>query len=197
MVSKGVRDQATMAVNNVLASLLPGAAAVTMQSKKQGKVSKAQLIDRNLKKRLELHERDVQAIKRKQKKVRKAEMKKKRVEEEELEQIAKKRILAKHREEGTLTQREQDYLKALARKNTRNLKAWDLDEETEADFLEVQNHILKTSGRTQRKSTKRRQRVKQFKEEIKEKSIADHRYPGLTPGLAPVGLSDEEESDEE
>ncbi|KAL3234429.1 Regulator of rDNA transcription protein 14 [Nakaseomyces bracarensis] len=199
MVSKNIRDQATVAVNNVLATLLPGAAAVSVSkhSKKNGKVSKAHLIDSNLKKRLELHERDVQGIKRKEKKLRKAELKKRRVLEEEREQIAKKNILAKHKKEGNLSKREKEYLQALAKRNTKNLKAWDLDEETEADFIEVQNHILETSGRTHKKSNKRRQRVKEFKEELSTKSFTDHRYPGLTPGLAPVGLSDEEESSDE
>lgn len=58
--------QATLAVNSVLASLLPGAAAITGSNKKVSKprVAKAQLIDMNLKKRLELQEKDVYLEKR-------------------------------------------------------------------------------------------------------------------------------------
>ncbi|UCS20710.1 uncharacterized protein HLK63_G08481 [Nakaseomyces glabratus] len=201
MVSKNSKMQATLAVNSVLASLLPGAAAITGSNKKVSKprVAKAQLIDMNLKKRLELQEKNVYLEKRKEKRARKSTLRKRREEEFEMEQKAKLQILNKHREQGTLTQKEKAYLDELAKRNTKKLKSWDLEDDVKEDFLEIQAQILNdTKESSKRRSSKKKNKNKGFKQTLSSSSkVQDHRYPGLTPGLAPVGLSDEEESSDD
>ncbi|CAI6452271.1 BPK_HP2_G0024520.mRNA.1.CDS.1 [Saccharomyces cerevisiae] len=104
------------------------------------------------------------------------------------------RPLKKHQQEGTLTDHERKYLNKLIKRNSQNLRSWDLEEEVRDELEDIQQSILKDTVSTANtdRSKRRRFKRKQFKEDIKESDfVKDHRYPGLTPGLAPVGLSDE------
>ncbi|CCC71182.1 hypothetical protein NCAS_0G02950 [Naumovozyma castellii] len=205
--SKTSQLQATSAVNSLLSNILPGSSKIKVRnedqltSRKKQKKSKAQLIDQNLKKRVELQERDVFKIKKKEKKQQKNKIKSRKVEHQQLDQLAKLEVLKKHKKEGTLTPREQEYLNKVIKLNTASAKSWELDDEEKEELKEIQKFILDktTSSRDLKRKSKRRNKVKQFKEDIKQSTnnVSDHRYPGLTPGLAPVGLSDEEESSEE
>lgn len=203
--SKSTEFQATIAVNSLLSSLLPGAQKISTNGKSKRrnnqKGSTAQLIDRNLKKMVALNELDVSKIRKKERKLRKQENRLKRIDNDKLEQTAKLQLLIKHRAEGTLTASEETYLKRLLKKNESNAKLWDLDDDDKDELKDLQKYILDKatgSGKVARGS-KRRRKIKEFKEDIKDSRTAlmDRRYPGLTPGLAPVGLSDEESSDDE
>ncbi|CCF60159.1 hypothetical protein KAFR_0J00910 [Kazachstania africana CBS 2517] len=192
---------ATNAVNSLLSSLLPGARKINAKGKVRAhKGSKAQLIDYNLKKRVEIQERNLMKIKKNEKKIQKRKIQSKKNELKTLAQSAKLQNLEKHKLNGTLTKKEKKYLNALIEQNTSIAKSWELDQDNKDDLLEVQNFILKNSSshKNRVRSNKRRSKLKEFKTELKDSSvISDHRYAGLTPGLAPVGLSDEEESSSE
>ncbi|CAI4064421.1 hypothetical protein SKDZ_09G0440 [Saccharomyces kudriavzevii ZP591] len=201
-LSQASKFQATSAINGLLSSLLPGVPKIRANSVKAGvnNGSKAQLIDRNLKKRVELQNRDVHKIKKRSKLAKKRLVKKHKCDKERLEQLAKYQVLKKHQEEGTLTEHEKKYLNKLIRRNSQNLRSWDLREEVRDELNDIQQYILKQTVSTTNaeRSQRRRSKRKQFKEDIAQSdSVKDHRYPGLTPGLAPVGASDEEESSEE
>ncbi|EJS43354.1 YIL127C [Saccharomyces arboricola H-6] len=193
--------QATSAVNGLLSSLLPGIPKIRENNGKARvkNGSKAQLIDRNLKKRVELQNRDVHKIKKRAKLAKKKQVKKHKCDKEQLEQVAKYQVLKRHQEEGTLTEHERKYLNKLIRRNSQNLRTWDLEEEVRDELDDVQQYILNQTIPTAKtdRSQRRRSKRKQFKEDTSNDSTRDHRYPGLTPGLAPVGLSDEEDSSEE
>lgn len=194
--------QATSVVNGLLSNLLPGVPKIRANNGKASvnNGSKAQLIDRNLKKRVQLQNRDVHTIKRKCKLAKKRRVKKHKYDKEQLEQLAKYQVLKKHQQEGTLTEHERKYLNKLIKRNSQNLRSWDLEEEVRDELDDIQQYILKQTVSTANadRSKRRRFKRKQFKEDIKGiDSVKDHRYPGLTPGLAPVGLSDEEDSSEE
>lgn len=203
--SKSPQLQATNAVNSLLGNLLPGATKISTMSNKRrlksSKGSKAQLIDINLRKRVEIQEKDVSRIKKKEKKLRKQVLKTRKKANDQLEQSAKLQILESHKQNGVLTIKEKKFLNNVMRRNVSNAKSWDLDVDDKEDLQEVQEYILDNTlaSKNAARSQKRRKRTKQFKEEIrgKQPSGSDHRYPGLTPGLAPVGLSDEEESSDE
>ncbi|CCE63620.1 hypothetical protein TPHA_0F01350 [Tetrapisispora phaffii CBS 4417] len=198
-------EQATKSVNDLLSSLLPGATKLKINSNnirsESTKGSKAKLIDRNLKKNIEIKERDVYKIKKKKKLIEQKEFKINKVKELKLEQNAKLSILKKHKSEGTLTKKEKKYLRAVSDQNINKAKSWDFDEDEKEELQNVQNEIMNfmKSNNNYDKHKRRRSKKKQFKEEIsaKKQLNVDHRYPGLTPGLAPVGLSDEEDSSEE
>lgn len=206
--SKSPQLQATNAVNSLLNNLLPGATKISSNSNRRrlkgsegSKGSKAQLIDINLRKRVEIQEKDVSRIKKKEKKLRKQVVKTKRKANDQLEQLAKLQILKNHKQDGELTIKEQKFLNNVMRRNVSNAISWDLDVDDKEDLRDLQEYILDNTvaSKNAARSQKRRKRTKQFKEEIggKPTSGMEHRYPGLTPGLAPVGLSDEEESSDE
>lgn len=195
--------QANHAVNSLLAKILPGSPKVKVnrKSKKNNlKGSKAQLIDANLKQRVLLKQKDTLKIKKKQKRVAKAKVKDRRLALEQSERNVKLQILESHRQRDMLTTKEKQYLDRLIKHNVTKVKSLDIDEEQKQELHELQEFILSNDNKKKLHSKKRRSKVKQFKEEIKpssKKTVVDHRYPGLTPGLAPVGLSDEEESSNE
>lgn len=196
---------ATQAVNVVLSKVLPGMKKIqpgkdSKKNKSNGKGSKAQLIDHNLKKRVELQQVDSYKIKKKEKIQNKNKLKHRQLQLQKLEKEAKLQVLKNHKENNTLTEREEAYLEKLAKRTTKNASSWDLEDDDKEESLELQEYILKSmaSNKNHVRSKKRRNKGKQFKEEIKNSNnVSDHRYPGLTPGLAPVGLSDEEESSDE
>ncbi|CAI4958945.1 BEM_HP_G0071720.mRNA.1.CDS.1 [Saccharomyces cerevisiae] len=201
-LSQTSKYQATSVVNGLLSNLLPGVPKIRANNGKTSvnNGSKAQLIDRNLKKRVQLQNRDVHKIKKKCKLVKKKQVKKHKLDKEQLEQLAKHQVLKKHQHEGTLTDHERKYLNKLIKRNSQNLRSWDLEGEVRDELEDIQQSILMDTVSTANtdRSKRRRFKRKQFKEDIKESDfVKDHRYPGLTPGLAPVGLSDEEDSSEE
>lgn len=201
-LSQTSKYQATSVANGLLSNLLPGVPKIRANNGKTSvnNGSKAQLIDRNLKKRVQLQNRDVHKIKKKCKLVKKKQVKKHKLDKEQLEQLAKHQVLKKHQQEGTLTDHERKYLNKLIKRNSQNLRSWDLEEEVRDELEDIQQSILKDTVSTANtdRSKRRRFKRKQFKEDIKGSDfVKDHRYPGLTPGLAPVGLSDEEDSSEE
>lgn len=195
--------QTANAVNKLLTKMLPGAQQMSLGSRKNNnkKDSKAQLIDKNLKQRIVLQERDSLRIKKKQRRQQKNALKGRKLAMQKLDQAAKLRILQKHKEENKLTEREQEYLDILLKKRVKDAQSWSMNEENNHELLEVQEFILNESSKNRNsiRTSNRRKKVKEFKEKISESksAVADHRYPGLTPGLAPVGLSDEEESSSE
>ncbi|SMN18635.1 similar to Saccharomyces cerevisiae YIL127C RRT14 Putative protein of unknown function [Maudiozyma saulgeensis] len=198
---------ATSAVNGILSKILPGMKEIQpnknnnlINKQKKNKGSKAQLIDHNLKKMISLQKRDIYKIKKKEKLQKKNALKERQIDYNKLEKNAKLKVLQKHKLDGKLTEKEAEYLDKLTKKSIKNAKSWDLDDEEREESLELQEYILKnkSTNKNHARSNKRRQKIKQFKEDIQDSNtVSDHRYAGLTPGLAPVGLSDEEESSSE
>lgn len=204
MSSSVSKLHANEAVRGLLNKLLPGAAQSAenevQKTKQKQKGSKAQLIDRNLKRRVQLQELDVDKLKKRQSRIRRRDLQRQRRSQEELKELAELEIFEKHRKEGKLTEKEVKRLNRLVSTNAEKAKSWELDEDEKEDFLELEKYILDKTTNANRvtKSQKRRQKKKQFTERTRGVSSSmDRRYPGLTPGLAPVGMSDEEESSEE
>lgn len=206
--SKSSEWQVTNAVNGLLSSILPGATKITSNNKnrnsnaKSSNGSKAQLIDQNLKKNIELKEKNTYRIKKKSKELKKRKIKANKVSNEKLEQVAKLQILQKHKEEGTLTNKEKKYFNNLISRNVQKAKSWEFEEDEQDELDEIQQYILGNMDNSKdlKRTKRRRTKKKEFKEEANasdKQSNPDQRYPGLTPGLAPVGLSDEEDSSDE
>lgn len=198
MSSLSSKIQATNAVNSLLSKVLPGSTKIDANKSRQKRTggSKAQLINNNLKKRVLIQAKDTHRIKKKRRQLQKQQVKSQQQKNEELQQMAKLEVLKKHRADDTLTTKERKFLDKVIKKNVRSLKSWEVEDEEE--LLELQANILKQTGATAsyNKTKTRKKKNKEFKEQTKQHNV-DHRYSGLTPGLAPVGLSDEEESSEE
>lgn len=195
--------QANKSVNSLLAKVLPGSQNIKTGVKSRStskKGSKAQLIDANLKQRVQLQQRDVLRIKKKQKQAAKEKIRHRKAALESLERNAKLQILESHRQKGTLTHREKQYVDKLIKSNVSKVKSLDATQEEKEELKDLQTFILSNDNKNSLRSKNRRSKIKQFKEDLApsgKKSAVDNRYAGLTPGLAPVGLSDEEESSSE
>lgn len=204
MSSNASQVHANDAVKSLLAKMLPASVQSAENNaqkiKQKQKGSKAQLIDRNLKRRVQLQELDVEKLKKRQSRIRRRELLKQRRSQEEIKELAELEVLERHRKEGKLTKKEKKYLNRLVNVNSERARSWELDEDEKEDLLELEKYILDktTSANRVEKSQRRRNKKKQFSD--KQKSVSPlmaRRYPGLTPGLAPVDMSDEEESSEE
>lgn len=92
-LSQTSKYQATSVVNGLLSNLLPGVPKIRANNGKTSvnNGSKAQLIDRNLKKRVQLQNRDVHKIKKMQ--TGQKQVKKHKLDKEQLEQLAKHQVL--------------------------------------------------------------------------------------------------------
>ncbi|KAH3901316.1 related to Regulator of rDNA transcription 14 [Saccharomycodes ludwigii] len=200
-LSKSAKAQAKIAVSNVLDSFLPGFNANKInKQKKVHKKNSVQLISENLKKRVELNEFDSQKLKKQRKLKEKKEIKKRKNDEKWLEKQAKSEILKQHKEKGTLTPKEQKVLNKKIIANRKRLEEWDLDEDIQEELNDVQQEILQATDIKLVESRKRKQNKKKTQfttstDGTQNTGTHGKRYTGLTPGLAPVGLSDDESSD--
>lgn len=182
-------------LNKLLDSVLPGSIKLDLTKKRQQKsrVSKVQLINTNLKKRIDIKERDNAKFKKKIRKLNTHKIKTQKEIDEKLMTQAKLQNLHEHKNNGTLTKKEKTYLNKIIQKNVKSVKSWEYEDPDE--ILRLQNDVLENTRNLNMhiKSKLRKKKKKEFNETITEKS-QDHRYPGLTPGLAPVDWSDEQES---
>lgn len=186
------KKQTNDTVNKMLGDLLPGtamgsdglaksrpAAQALSREIEHDKLSKEQILQRH---RL----RKLQKKKELQKTRRAAE------ENRKLEKQAKYELIKKHKEQGTLREEEEKYLNKLVKRNIRNIqKASEVDdEEIDSEIKRLRKEILgwEKEREDRRKVDKRKKKA--FNEKIKKGVIS---YPGLTPGLAPVGLEDSDD----
>ncbi|AGO14170.1 AaceriAER376Wp [[Ashbya] aceris (nom. inval.)] len=112
------------------------------------------------------------------------------------EQEAKLAALERHKETGRLTKEEKRYLNKRTRQGVARARTWDLEEDEADEAAALQAQILNRIGSASGAGRVRKQRRARIREAL-PKASDDRRYAGLTPGLAPVGLSDEESSEEE
>jgi hypothetical protein len=96
-----------------------------------------------------------------------------------------------------LTESEKKELKRLISKNVVNLQSWraDIDEDLEdiqSSILELKNQGVHVKSKKKRTINKK---VSEKELYDKRKKSQENRYPGLTPGLAPVDLEDSDSDD--
>lgn len=104
---------------------------------------------------------------------------------------AQRRVLKEHSSSGKLTREEALELKKYVKKNVVDLASWQVEDD---DMQEIQNDILELKSKDNRqrgKNIKKRTGSKENARDIYKENMI--RYPGLTPGLAPVGMDDEDE----
>ncbi|KAL6944428.1 hypothetical protein ACO0RG_001165 [Hanseniaspora osmophila] len=200
-------------VSDLLDSVLPGVSNLSnVKSKNSSSRSKTrrsqnstQLINENLKKRVLVDDFNPHSIIKKSKLRERKLIKSKQKSDQWYKTQAKINLLKEHYEKNNLTEQEQQLLKQRIDKQVSLLKTWELDEEMQEELADLQDDILHLTEANKHDSKRRRlhKKSKTFKSSNSrnkahsKNTSVDSRYAGLTPGLAPVGLDDEEESSDE
>lgn len=195
--SAASKSQTESTVNKLLATYLPGTTVDETRSQawNNSRASSTQQIQHETK-RSKLAPHEVKKIN----KLNKARLNKLVLKNQaESKRVAKlaKYDLIKNRHREDLTVEEQKYLKKLIKRNVNSVNRVSeiLDLEVKEELDAVKSGILdKLNTRNNRKSkaSSKEKRNEQFQEKIKKGFIS---YPGLTPGLAPVGLNDDSDED--
>jgi hypothetical protein len=170
-------------VNKLLDSVLPGHSTA-------GKISvssKSQIIN-TIQKRLKPEE--VRRIQKKERLVQRRQVRQKREERERVESISRYQLLKQHAKDGKLSRDEKIELKKLVNRNVISVQSWRTDVEDEIVDLQKEILDLKKSDYSRKRSKKKINAQEVYKKK------QEKRYPGLTPGLAPVGMSDSDSDDE-
>lgn len=189
-------------VGKILSSVLPahrnlitttGPKVSTKNSKiaikKKATLSTSQIINAQQKK---IDPETLRRLQKKQKIKKKKEVRQLRETKERLDSKARFEVLKKHHDEGTLSPKEKSEYKMLIMKNIANVESW--KNEMDDEVVDVQKEILELRGLGVRRKEKRKSQAIKAKELYDKKG--EKRYPGLTPGLAPVGMGDSDDEDE-
>ncbi|KAL6948684.1 hypothetical protein ACO0QE_001157 [Hanseniaspora vineae] len=211
--SRYTENSSKKLVNDLLDSVLPGVSTLSKtkskhsfsKSKTRRSQNSAQLINENLKKRVLVDDFNPHSIIKKAKLREKKLIKSKQKNDQWYKTQARINLLKEHYEKNNLTEQEQQLLKQRIDKQVDLLKTWELDEEMQEELDDLQDDILHLTESNKHGSKRRRlkKKSKTFNssnnnnKSHKKSSSMDSRYAGLTPGLAPVGLDDEEESSDE
>lgn len=160
-----------------------------VQAGKARSQSKAQAVNNQLKARA-LSADEVRRLQKKAKLKQQRKLKKQQEEATRVKKVAKHQIIKSHKENKELTVEEEKYLNKIVKRNANSLSRLSEieDYELKSELESLQDEILAAQRQTNRKTKQKLK--KDFNEKLKRGKIS---YPGLTPGLAPVGLDDDDE----
>lgn len=190
--SQTSKQQSESTVNKLLSNILPGS-TVNVTSNPSGKqLAAAQLAHKEIRK-AKLSSHEIKKINQINKAKQNKNINSKMEKEKKFMKLMKYNLIKKHKEEKKLSIEESKYLKKLVKKNANMVKRVSeiSDYEINSDLNAIRNEILLLTNPS---SSKRKldKKKNDFNAKIKKGAIS---YPGLTPGLAPVGLEDD--SDDE
>lgn len=183
VLSFGDSSKSANTVNRLLDNVFPGHSTAVTKIGTSG----AQIINTAQKK---LKPEEVRRIQKKEKLAQRHQMRQKQQVRAKVESVARYDLLKQHAKDGKLTPDEKKELKILVNKNVVSLQSWRTDAEDE--MVDIQREILELKKKD---SSKKRSKKKVTAQEIYKKK-QEQKYPGLTPGLAPVGMSDSDSDDE-
>lgn len=190
--SASSKARSKASVNKLFESMLPGTSLLPSSSGKSSATEKfAAQVN---KKKLTKHE--IQKAHKVEKAKKNKLINQKLEKEKKFKKLVKFNVIKAHKEEKNLTPEEQKYLKKLIKKNANAVvRASEVDDPFVKDEIDaLRSEILALTNEKYDKSRDRKldAKLQSFNDKIKKGVLA---YPGLTPGLAPVGYDDE--SDEE
>lgn len=189
--SSSSKAKAKASVNRLFESMLPGTSLLPSAS---GKTSSTEKFAAQVsKKKLTKHER--QKAQKAEKMKRNKTINQKLEQEKKFRKLVKFNVIKAHQEGKTLSPEEQKYLRKLIKKNANAVsRVSEVDDPFVKDEIDsLRQEILALTNEKYDKSRDRKIDAKllSFNDKIEKGVLA---YPGLTPGLAPVGF---DESDEE
>lgn len=186
--SESSKNQALASVDKLILNFLPGSESVLVKSTKPKKLSSGALIVDNMISK----KNDIQLI---------AELQRKTLKKQRL--LKKSQILAKITKSKEINKlakinklkAEQKYndseLQDIIKTKTSKLRSWENVHDEEFKLLEKQVLQLADKDLSRRKKVKlKNQKKMDFNRKLQRGIIA---YPGLTPGLAPVDLTDDDD----
>ncbi|AET40159.1 Rrt14p Ecym_5404 [Eremothecium cymbalariae DBVPG len=184
------RAQASGAVRDVLESVLPGAVGCREFGgrRRNGRGSQAAVVNRVLSQRGVIQGQDVDRVKKQQREEQRRRVRREQRLREELEAEAKMERLQRHRSAGRMSKEERAYVGGMVRRNEQLLRTWDKGEEV----AELEGQVLQDM----RGASGKRQKRKRGRAMCQKKQGSNEQQLRLTPGLAPVGASDEEDTSE-
>lgn len=190
--SNSSKSQAQTTVNKLFSNLLPG--TVGNVQKQSSSLPSAQLLNNEIENTNKLSKQELRKIHKQNKLKQHKKIKKVLEEEKKFGKIAKYHLIKHHKTGGNLSEEESKYLKKLVKKNVNSLnKVSEIDDmEIRAELNQVRQDILRINKEKHDKKAKRIQhkKTKDFNNKVSKGMIS---YPGLTPGLAPVGLEDSDD----
>lgn len=190
--SKSSKSHAEATVNKLFSSLLPGTQGTT--SKQSPSLSSAELLSIEIENKNKLSKEELKKIHKQNKFKQHKKIKKALEDEKRFNKLAKYHLIKHHKTGGELSEEEAKYLKKLVKKNVNSLnRVSEIDDmEIKSELDQVRQDILKINKEKHDKKAKRIQnkKTKDFNSKVAKGMIS---YPGLTPGLAPVGLDDSDD----
>lgn len=198
--SKSSQTQARSTVNKLFANILPGS-TVTDSPAVDSRLSSTEIINNQMNSKHKLSTEEIKKI-NKANKIKKNKAINKKVEaNKKFNKLVKYNIIKNHKLDNPneLPEEERKYLQKLVKKNSSTLRRLtDIDDpdvkdeidQLKAEILELTNEKYNKAKAS--KNNKLDKKSQDFNEKVKKGLIST---PGLTPGLAPVGLDDD--SDEE
>lgn len=184
------KKKATDTVNKLFESMLPGTRVLP-----QNEVSTTESFHREAKKQKLLPE-EIKKLNKVQKAKQNKQVNKKVLKDKKFTKMMKYKLIKEHKNKNDLTEEEKKYLRKLVKKNSSAVRrAGDVDDmliREEIDDLRSEILALENEKNDRSMAKQKENRLHAFKEKVTAGTIS---YPGLTPGLAPVGLDDE--SDDE
>lgn len=179
-------------MNKLFTNLLPGSVAVAPEQ--PSSLSSAQKVDKEIGNKDRPTKQEIHKIRKLDKLKQRQRIKKTLEADKKFNKLAKYHLIKHHKDEKNLSEEESKYLKKLVKKNVNSLNSVSEidDEEIKAELKQVKQDILKLNNEKHAKKTKRIQnkKTKDFNSKVAKGVIS---YPGLTPGLAPVGLDDSDD----
>lgn len=190
-LSKASKAKSKATVNKLFEKMLPGSSSASSQKSKStteqfhSQASKNVLLREAIRKASK-----VEKIKRNK------QINKKGQDEKKFKKLVTYNVIKNHKLSDNISEEESKFLKKLIKKNSSLVRRHgDLDDPMIKDEIEqIRSEIIALSNEKFDRSKARQQSAKlqAFTEKVNSGKVA---YPGLTPGLAPVGLDDE--SDDE
>ncbi|OWB78071.1 hypothetical protein B5S32_g2256 [[Candida] boidinii] len=198
-MSERMKSKTQVTVNNLLSKYLPGNDLVGKGDKKNKSKSGALEISNIKEQNLNHETNQIQSLKqsRKEKKNKNKKISDSYNQNGEIQKLAVLNQSINDFKTGNkkLTNIKDEQLKEIISKNVKSVKSWELSNKSEIKKLQNQILSLKNKEIAKRREVKAKKiKQQEFNEKVKKNLIS---VPGLTPGLAPVGASDDEDSSDE
>lgn len=188
--SNSSKARAKATVNNLFEKMLPGTTVSAPTGKNASTTEK--FAKEIAKKRLTKSE--IKKANKVEKTKQNRSINKKLEEDKKFQKLVKYNVIKSHKTSEKLSPEEQKYLKKLIKKNSNAVgRASEVDDPFVKDEInDLREEIINLTNEKYDRSRDRKldAKLQSFNDKIKKGVLS---YPGLTPGLAPVGLDDSDD----
>lgn len=187
--SASSKAKAKATVNLLFEYMLPGSTGTLTHTKG----SATEKFHREVSKQ-KLTKEEVKKIKKTEKAKKNKAINKRLEADKKFQKLVKYNVIKAHKDANKLSEEEQKYLRKLTKKNSSAVRrAGDVDDpqvKDEIEELRAEIVALTDEQYLRSKEKKQTEKLLAFTEKVKSGVMS---YPGLTPGLAPVGFDDSDD----